>query len=181
MSYLPEFSGPIEGWTVNFMKKNYWRVERTQTRDDVLQEARLVFLRCKQRYAEVETPQHFMALYKRAWANEFTDLANADTASRVLVQPQTYRTESGEQLVEQSGDTDNDGTLSVMLRQAPAEVTMVLNLFLSAPQEILDLALGSWKGRDKRCRTGGSKRICKMLGLPPELDVLKVVEDYFHS
>ncbi len=180
MSYSPEFTGPIEGYVVNFMKKHYWKVERTQTRDDVLQEARLVFLRCREKYQDLDTPQHFMALFKRAWANEFIDLANADTASRVLVQPPVDR-ETGEQITDLYGESDNDGSLSVMLRQAPAEVTMVLNLFLSAPQEILDLALGSWKGRDKRCRTGGSKRICKMLGLPQELDVLKLVEDYFHS
>jgi len=180
--YSPEFPGPIEGYVVNHMKKNFWRVERTQTRDDVMQEARVVFLRCKAKYQELETPQHFMALFKRAWANEFNDLANADTASRVLVPQQTYRDEDGrETLVELHGDVENDGALSVMLKQAPAEVTLVLNLFLSAPQEILDLALGTWKGRDQRCKTGGSKRICKMLGLPPELDVLKLVEEYFHS
>jgi hypothetical protein len=54
-----------------------------------------------------------------------------------------------------------------------------LNLFLSAPTEIIELALAGWKGKDKRCKTNGSKKICHMLGLPQDLDVLQLVEDYF--
>lgn len=180
MSYSPEFIGPIQGYVVNHMRKNFWRVERTQSREDVMQEASVVFLRCKQKYQDLETPQHFMALFKRAWSNHFTDMSNADTQSRVLVPQQVQRSDDGsETIADIVGDLDNDGALAIRLRQAPPEVILVLNLFLSAPQEILDLALGSWKGRDQRCKTGGSKRICKMLGLPPELDVIKVVEEYF--
>lgn len=178
--FTPEFKGPIEGYVVNFMNKNYFKVARTLERSDVMQEAYVVFMRVASTYPEVEAPQHFMALFKTSWYNHFTNLANADTASRIMVQPVSYTTdEGGEIATDYAGDLDNDGYLSVMVSQAPSEVTQVLNLFLSAPQELLDLALGAWKGRDRRCRTGGSKRICQMLGITPERDVLKIIEEYF--
>jgi predicted RNA methylase len=68
----------------------------------------------------------------------------------------------------------------VMIRQAPREVTAVLNLFLSAPHEIMELALAAWTGPDKRKRAGGSERINRMLGLPLHVDAMQGVRDYFH-
>lgn len=178
--YSPEFKGPIEGWVVNHMTKNYWKVAATQERADVMQEAYLVFLKVRKHYPSIEAPQHFMALFKRSWSNHFTDLANEDTARRVEVEhARTYYEDGGGTEVEYQGDLDNDGTLAILLREAPTEVTMVLNLFLSAPQELLELALSSWKGGDRRCRAGGSKKICQMLGLPQDQDVMQEVEDYF--
>lgn len=181
MSYQPEFKGPIEGWVVNHMTKNYWRVASTIPREDLLQEAYVVFLRCKRNYTDqgrVKSPQHFMALFKTSWTNEFTNLSLADTNSRFLVsENKDYG--DGEVTMEAIGETDNDGSLAVMVRQAPVEVLMVLNLFLSAPQELLDLALSSWNINDRRGRTGSSKRLCKILGLPEHLDVLRMTEDYF--
>ena len=180
MKYSPEFKGPIEGYVVNFMRKNYFKVQRTLERADVLQEAYVVFLRVKAKYPDVEGAPHFMALFKTSWYHRYTDLANADTAQRFMVQHHVYQQEDGGELgADCLGETNNDGELAVMLRQAPNEVTQVLNLFLSAPQELLDLALGSWKGRDRRCQAGGSKRICSLLGISPAYDVMKVVEDYF--
>lgn len=178
--FNPAFKGPVEGYVVNFMNKNYFKVARTLERTDVMQEAYLVFMRVASKYPEVEAPQHFMALFKTSWYNHFTNLANADTASRVMVQAISYTTDDGNELeTEYLGELDNEGYLSVLVREAPSEVLQVLNLFLSAPQELLEQALGSWKGRDKRCRAGGSARICKILGISPERDVLKIVEDYF--
>lgn len=180
MKYLPNFKGPIEGYVVNFMRKNYFKVQRTHERADVMQEAYVIYMRVVATYPDVEGAPHFMSLFKTSWYHHFTDMANADTAQRVLVQPQVYYSEDGgEMTTDYLGDTNNEGELAVMLRQAPNEVTQVLNLFLNAPQELLDLALGSWKGRDRRCRAGGSKRICALLGLSPAYDVMKVVEDYF--
>lgn len=174
--YVPEFKGPLEGWTVNHVARNYWRVASTQERDDVLQEAYVTFLKVRQRYAlTVSEPKHFMALYKTAWERRFTDLANADTARR-----QEVSGDRGDASVEDltAGETDNDGRLAVMLRQAPREVMQVVNLFLSCPQEILDLALQSWQG-ERRVSDTSSRKVCQLLGLPPGRDVIKETVDYF--
>jgi len=177
--YKPEFTGPIEGWVVNFLTKHYWRVERSMDRDDAMQEAREVFLRISNHYAgKIETPQHFMSLFKTSWTNHFTDLANADTLRRCEISLTPGPEDDGD-VRDLPGVSDNDGALATLLRQAPDEVKMVLNLFLNAPQEILDMALGSWNGRDRRCRTGGSKKICQLLGLPEHLDVMQMTLDHF--
>lgn len=178
MSYVPEFKGPVEGWVVNHLKTNYWRVARTMAREDVLQEAYVVFLRCRRKYPVIDTAQHFMALYKTAWTRQFTDFANEDTASRCVTEMPRVRVDDELVEIDPVGDVESDGYLAVLLREAPREVSMVLNLFLSAPQEILDVALASWNGKDRRCKAGGSKRINQMLGLPTDLDVLKMTEDY---
>lgn len=179
--YSPAFEGPIEGYIMNFINKNCWKVARAYQREDLKQEAYLIFLRCVGKYPDLETPQHFMALFKTAWFHHFTDLANEDTASRIMVSPVYKTTEDGttEVVYEAPGDSEHDGYLSMLLEQAPREISMVLNLFLNAPQELLDLALGSWNGRDRRYKAGGSQRICQMLGLPQNRDVLKEVEEYF--
>lgn len=177
--YSPAFEGPVEGYVMNFINKHQWRVARAYQREDLKQEAYLIFLRCVGKYPDLETPQHFMALFKTAWFHHFTDLANEDTASRILVQAPVVSTEEGTVTFDVAGDTEHDGYLAILLEQAPREISMVLNLFLNAPQEILDIALGSWNGRDRRCKAGGSKKICQMLGLPQTRDVLKEVEDYF--
>ncbi len=182
MPYSAKWKGPIEGWVVNYLVKNFWRVERTQQRDDMLQEAYLVFRKVESAYPDITEDKHFMALFQRSWKNKFTDFANADTADRVNYGLQEV-SPGGEgygdsQEREFIGDCDHDGGLAVMLRQAPSEVTMVINLFLNAPQEILDLALTSWRDT-ARNGSGGNSKICRMLGLPEELDVVRMVEDYF--
>jgi len=179
--YTPKFQGPIEGWTANHLKANYWKVERTMTRADCMQEAYLVFHRCQTKYPQMDTPQHFMALYKTAWSRAFVDFANADTASRIVTEMPRIQIE--DELIEYDppGDLGNEGYFAVLLREAPKEVLMVLHLFLSAPKEVLDLALAGWKGPNKRERTGGSSHLNRMLGLPPDLDVLQMTKDYFKN
>ncbi|UNA00825.1 hypothetical protein ZHS_69 [Edwardsiella phage vB_EpM_ZHS] len=179
-SYEPVFKGPIEGFVVNSLKTNFWRIEASCTMDDAMQEARCAFLRVAHKYPGVEAPQ-FMALFKMAWHNKLTDLANDDTKLRAMV-PLLARSEQesydSDYAVELVGDLDNDGALGVAIRQAPREVQAVVNLFLQAPQEILDLALRGWSAKGRR-KTDGSKRICRLLGLDEGMDVMQLVEDHF--
>lgn len=145
-----------------------------------MQEAYLVFLKCQAAYPVLDTPQHFMALYQTAYTRHFTNLAYKDTDGRCVQSENTVHAEGEDARVFESvGELDNDGALAVKLSRAPAEVRMVLQLLLNAPQELLDIALSGWTGKDKRCKAGGSKKICQMLGLPDEHDVLQQVHDYF--
>ncbi len=179
MSHLPEFKGPIEGYVVNFLKKNHWRIAATHDREEALQEAYVVFLRTAARYPLVDGPAHFMSLFKRSWANEFNDLSVKATYARQMVSEHLF--EDGEEATwtrDSVGDLDNDGTLAVMVRQAPAEVVMVLNLFLSAPQELLELALSTWR-KNGRYKADGDKAVAKMLGLPEGATPVTNTQKYF--
>lgn len=174
------WEGPVEGYVVNSLAANYFRVQRTMTREDYVQEAYCVYLRITARYAEVKEAKHLMALFKTAWSNRLTDLAHDDTAQRIFVPPPTVRIDDDVvERFEPIGELDNDGALAVAIREAPAEIRAVLSLLLAAPQEMLDAVLGSWRGRDRRTKAGGSERICKLLGLPQDRDILSEVEAYF--
>lgn len=176
--YYPVFKGPIEGWVVNYTRPMFWRVESIMEWKDVMQEAYIVFMRCAAKYPVVDTPQHFMTLFKRAWVNEYHDLSNEATRLRLFVSDHKELDEGESLPVEQVGETDNGGFLAVALRQAPEEVRRVINLMLHAPQEMLDIILADWRGHNRRRTDGGGARINAALGLPKDLDVYKIVHDY---
>lgn len=178
-NFTAEFKGPIEGYVVNYLAANFWRVQASMTRPDCMQEAQLVFLRCKRNYEhDVDNPAHFMALFKRSWSNHFTDLAEKDTAQRQCGQlPQDMEEPTGPEPV---GELENAGYLRVMVAQAPREVAMVLNLFISAPSELLELAMAAWRQRG-HLEAGGNKHVARMLGLPADSRPLDLVHDYFSA
>lgn len=182
-AYKPEWSGSIEGYVVNFVSKNLWRVAPTHDRDDAMQEAYVCFLRCASRYPMLDAPQHFMALFKTTWANEFNDLSVKATKARKSVPlSQLSRVDENGDEVEYSregaGCTDNDGALAVMIAQAPKEVLMVMNLFLNAPAELLEVAQAAWKSSGKNS-PGGERWVEKVLGLKLGTDPIKKTQDYF--
>jgi hypothetical protein len=164
---------------MNFLSANLWRVARTKDRDDCMQDAYCVFLRVAEKYPDVNDPPHFMSLYQTSWRRAFHDFSTEDTRLREL----ELLSDGREEVHEPIGETCNEGELRVMLREAPREVKMVLELMLRAPQEILDIALAGWFPRDKRARNGisaqASARINALLGLPRDMNTLERVRDYF--
>lgn len=169
-SYIPIFKGIIEGWTMNYLAANYWRVEQSMERRDCLQEAWLVFAKIAERYPDVEAP-HFFALYRTAWTRRFDDLSTRDSRvrSHEIVRGR-YADADREMTIgpEHIGELSNAGELLVALRQAPREVRMVLELVLRAPQEVVEMALA-----------GRGERLCGLLGIAPGRDVLAEVRAYF--
>lgn len=176
--YIPTFEGEVEGWTMNYLTKQLWRVARTKDRDDCMQEAYCVFLRVADKYPDVNA-RHFMALYQTSWIRVFDDFSTQDT----LVREVELLSDGRAVLNEPMGDTCNEGELLVKLREAPREVRMVLELLLRAPQEILDIALAGWFPNDKRTPNGisakSSARINALLGLPADMNTLEQVREYF--
>ncbi len=176
--HTPEFKGPIEGYVVNFLKKNFWRIANTHEYEEALQEAHVVFLRCASRYTMIEEPQHFMALFKTAWTNQFNDLSNRATDVRATQVQRGAEDEDADAGLDVVGELENAGQLAVMIKQAPKEVLMVLNLFLNAPSELLELAAATWRAQG-RYRADGDKAVCRMLGLPEESRPVTKTVEYF--
>lgn len=179
--YSPEWKGPIEGYTTNFINRQGWRVLRTHDFKDCMQEAYLVFMRCAERYPIIDTGAHFMSLYKRALTNHMHDLAEkATSANRMVPEVAQDREEGGEWARDSVGELENLGQLLIMLQQAPREVMMVINLFLNAPTELLELASQAWAAQGRR-KADGNAMISRLLGIPAERDVLGQIERYFNS
>ena len=180
LNYNPEFTGPIEGYVTNFLKRNFWRVEATMEYEDVLQEAYIVFLRTSRKYSVAEA-KHFMSLYKTAWANAFVDLANHDSKLRTIPCLSSVTLDDEDEAgsgYDTMGDTDNAGGLLIALEQAPREVREVIRLLVSAPVELLDMAHRAWKGNGKNI-ANGNHLINQALGRPSGTDSIGPVERYF--
>ncbi len=176
--FVPEFKGPIEGWVTNHLKKNAWRALSRMEYEDLMQEANLVFLKLKRKYPDIETPQHFMALYKTAWTNQFTDFTYLDTKHRVVITDSDLGSEESSFVGALPGDLSHDGMLMTAIRQAPAEVQSVVSIFLNAPAELLELVAGSL-GTRRNSKDRGNELLCKMVGVTTDTDLVGMVESYF--
>lgn len=172
-----QFTGPVEGYVVNFLRKNFWRIAGTHEWDDAMQEARLIFLRVQRKYPDAED-KHLMSLFKTAWGHHFTDLSVKDSRGRHIQSESNLARDEDSLPREMVGATDNDGMLAMMIRQAPSEVRMVLSLFLSAPAELLETAARAWSG-GPRGKKEGNALINRCLGLPENTESLEAVRDYF--
>src|SRR5580765_6608957 len=65
----------FEGYAANFYMANKWRCDHIHSLPDLMQDAYLIFLNVKLTYPKVIEPKNFMALYKRALANNMHDKA----------------------------------------------------------------------------------------------------------
>lgn len=178
-AYTPQFKGPIEGYVVNFINRNLWRVASSMEFEDLMQEAHVVYLKLCQRYKNVDAP-HFMALFKTSWNRRFTDLSHIDTHCRAQIGDSDLAPNETRFLDSLPGDLCHDGMLLTAIRQAPSEVQSVLYLFMNAPTEILDLASKAWRSNGHN-RDLGNNMLCRMLGAPKGTDIVGAVQTYFDS
>lgn len=180
--YLPRFEGAIEGYVVNFTRTNLWRVQSSMEFEDVIQEAHVVFLRLASKYGLTDTPQHFMALFKTAWTNHFTDLSRTDSSLRLCVlDSQMVEDEDGtySTLMDSlPGDLENCGYLHQLLEEAPADIRTVLSFFFNAPDHLVEKLTAAWKQAGRR-DDGGNTMLCETLGFPRGTDVVARVSQYF--
>lgn len=179
-----EWQGPIEGYTKNYLAKNYWRVASVMDWDDAMQESRAIFVECVIRYKDkVDNPAWFMSLYKTVLFSRFTNYANYATRQRhVVFEHQLVRDddEADSPITQRDevGDSDNNGYLATLVREAPADVKEVLALFLNAPVDLLESAIAAWQSRNGK---GGvsSRLLCALLGREVDEDVIGRVQEYF--
>lgn len=182
--YLPRFEGPVQGYVLNFLRANYWRVKGSMEFQDCTQEAYELFLRLERKWPVLDSPKHFMALFKTSWVRHFHDLSNDDTDLRsMLLASQlggSFDDDNQYQDLINSipGELDCDGELKRLLDQSPPDVRSALAFFLVAPQEVVDAAFAAWRGA-KRKKEGGNKMLCQLLGLPEGHDIIGRISSHF--
>lgn len=175
------FQGHVEGYVVNFLRKEFWRISRRMEYEDAMQESRLIHTKLARIYPDAE-PAHFMSLYKTAWSNHFNDLSKSDTKNRFIVLDSDCQddkeSDSANYLTSRVGDLDNNGMLSILISQAPEEVVAVLSIFINAPSELLAAFSSAWRAKGKR-KEDGNSMLCAALGYPKGTDLIGKVERYF--
>ena len=136
--FTPQYDGPIAGWAVNFIKKNFWRVGVQYEFEDLLQISYIIFLECAGRYP-VKNARHFMALFKRCLSNRLHDIAEARTREHVAMVRDLPETTSYDEIVARhAGDMNNGGFLGVFVSEAPPDVRRVLTLLLDGNSKLAD-------------------------------------------
>ena len=182
----PGLKRVIDGYVVNFLSSNYWKVHHIMEWDDAFQEAMFTLLVVEKRLIKSEkdvtlvTPQQYMACFKTCWTRHFITLSNKDTKYQAVVKESEFNSlddDSNQFNIESLLSDDNVGYIEILIEQAPSEVREVLNLLLHAPKEILDAVASSLK-KD----VTSNSVLCRLLGHNPnKVDLLKLTENYFNN
>lgn len=88
-----EYKGSPEGWVVNFLARNHWKIKELMSFEDAKQEGGYVFYLMKSRYdkrKEFKSDAQYMACFKTFWQRYFIDLTKKnDKQKKFLVISQT--------------------------------------------------------------------------------------------
>jgi DNA-directed RNA polymerase specialized sigma24 family protein len=114
IKYTARWNRAFEGRAINLAKQFYPRLCVDYEIDDLVQEAYIVFLKCKRKYeGTVDNPKWFMSLYNRALTNKLITLS-AKTAQYSFIA-------STDTLPEVATKYD-ESFLRVVLQELPDEV-----------------------------------------------------------
>lgn len=75
IKFTPRWPGAIEGHAVNAVRKWFPALCAEHEFDDLLQEAWVVFHRCKERYPNIDNPKWFMAVFRTSLQNRLMNMA----------------------------------------------------------------------------------------------------------
>lgn len=113
-NFTPEFVGICEGWYVNEMRRQKWRVGHEHDLDDLMQDGWLYFCKVADQYAAaVHDHKHFFALFRACIRNHFNVLANARTKRKE---------EQVETLPDRHYEPELDEFIRTLLEQAAGDV-----------------------------------------------------------
>ena len=120
--YRPIWPGPIEGHAVNTVRYYYGRLNAWHEFDDLLQEAYIVFIKCKRAYSgTVDNPAWFMSLFSNSLRNRFINLIRHGPRYNFVEDLESVSTEA-------AGDLENDGYLACLLEDLPMVLSMMTRL-----------------------------------------------------
>lgn len=168
--YKPVWEGVIEGYATNEINKNLWKFLWIGYEfEDLKQEAWLVFNTCRSQYLEIDTPQHFMSLFKTALHNKFYDLNMKSSLDKEYL---------GDFDLMEYCLPDRRRSFILDLGKASREVKAALSLIFDAPSEILELI-----GFTKKNSRGflNNKKLCVLLGLDFEVDLVGEIKAFLRN
>lgn len=170
LKYTPRYDGPIEGFVVNFIRKNIWRVPSYLTEEDLMQESHLLFWKLKTLYTQVDNPKWFMTLYKTAFSNRINDLSNRKSKSV----DECLESDMGEdvEIAERHSGGSNEGYFHVLLDQVPQDVRTALNFLDSCHERVYEQLKGDVNL--------SNSLLCSWMGLDPKkVNIFAKTKSYF--
>lgn len=132
IAFVPRWVGPVQGFAINTARRYYPRLSPHHEFEDLLQEAYIVFLRCKRRYqGHVDNGAWFMALYRTALQNQFLRLISTAPRYNLI---EDYAEDS---IHEPIGEVENFGHFSRLLAELPKEILQQLSDAATSTDESL--------------------------------------------
>ena len=153
----------MQGWVIKTSLKNAWRVGGDYDPEDLVQDAWLVYAKCRARYPGTKA-RHLMALFQRSFLNHIHDLCRAKKR-----QAEVY-------LAEAVPENEIDSVLGVELPEALALCKILENGLLA--QVLRGLTTGDRRYTSTlRLRMDGTRetlneRWCRNLGLAEKVDLV---------
>ncbi len=175
--FVPKFNRSISGWSVKFIRKNLWRLHCQGDFDDMFQEAYLIFLVCAKKYGGgcAKNGAHFMALYKRAFINHFTDLTKKASKDRELLISNISERDGKEVncFDMMPGSLPNEGEMRTYIRQCPKPMQMFIAAMESGLISQTLQADAKKRGVSVKQQYLGKNRIARIIfqGDPKDLEV----------
>lgn len=184
----PFLDAGMRGFIVNTARRNFWKIASWYDLDDLIQDGMVCYYRCYRRYRFLTVrrhpsqndKRHFQSLVGRAFENHIISLAWKRSRLPEVTAASITGLEDETSSVWENlcPPQDEEATLSILLRQAPKEIKMLLDLLVN------DAADGFWRvpGRKwvQRRRETTNEHFCRRLGLDPsKLDLVTKLEQYF--
>lgn len=111
LRFVARFPGPVQGHAINTIKKFYPALQADHDFDDLMQEAFIVFIKCKRKYeATVDGKAWFMCIYRTALRNRLINMAARVRPCIAL-----------DEIPEQATELD-EGYFRTLIGQLPVEV-----------------------------------------------------------
>lgn len=172
------FKGELEGFTVNHLHKNKWRLKGVIEKSEVLKDAYMIYLECLDRYGDkVDNSKWFFSLYRTCYINYFHSVSTYATFLDGL-SPLDFITNEDPNLISYIGVTHNLGELMCKISQAPPDIRKIIDFVLDTTTSGKEFE-SLWKEQGKK-KAYGNEYICRALGYNHrKIDVIAMVYDYF--
>lgn len=156
----PKWQGAFEGWSRNWVRQNFWRVDRIfQSPEDALQQCAMVFARCLVHYeGTVDNEAWFMALYKRALANHWYANGARNIANKEIFgdphELEALKPAASLYQDEEEALPGLDGAVEIW-ESASGELRQVLSMIANGPAELVEILTEDCPRLNQRWRRFG--------------------------
>lgn len=129
LDWEPRWEPEIRNWAAKVIRDNKWRYDPLLEHADLLQDAYVTFEEVKAAYPRVTEPKHFMSLYKTSLIRRLTDEATKNIKKKEFEPEVNFDVNIfADSFIK---ELDNEGYLTILLHEAPADIRAALELFMN--------------------------------------------------
>lgn len=168
MSYQPTWESTLHS-VKEISTKEAWKTSYLSIdREDLEQEAYLVFYKCIDNKYSYENEKHFFSFFRLSFKNRIIDLIKNRRLEKEAVVTYSLENENGESYLENIKESSDSSDFNTKLKEAPEEIRAILTLLQNYPQEMISLNRIT------------NKRICDLLGYDHNnRNLIKELKEYF--